>query len=274
MTLDDATDRPSESTDRAAPPTRRGLLRAAGVSLAAGLAGCSGLQGGEGSLADGPGPTASATPTDAGTPTGAGTPAETSTPTDHATDRQTDTSTPENGTPAPDLCVKVFGTSPPSEAPVRYALAVEQPTTDRPPVLRTRITNTGDETVLLGEQRAVQHHDGIRSADDALVLLDPGLVAATGSGDCWELTTVAGRTTEYAVLELAPGETATSRSYVLGVERDSGPCLPTGLHPVRPRVFWSGEGEIPDAEDGRPIDWSFVLGIGDGPAYCPVTAGE
>jgi hypothetical protein len=169
--------------------------------------------------------------------------------------------------------VSVFGTSPPLAAPVRYALSVDQPTPDRPPVLRTRIENTGDETVLLGEQRAVQHH-GIRSADDALVLLNSERMAATGTGDCWDLTTIAGRTTEYAVLELAPGETATSRSYVLGARRDAGPCLPTGLHPVCPRVFWSDTGDIPDADAGRRIDWLFVLGVGDGPSYCPVTADE
>jgi len=244
---------------------RRQVLRSAGVSVAFGLAGCSELVGdGRDGTPDERGRPEAAT--DGPTPA-TGTPTETRTPTDGGTD----TATPEPTTPDPDRCVSVFGRSPPSTAPVRYALTIEAPTPDRPPVLRTRITNAGDETIRLGEQRAVQHH-GIRSANDALMLRNPGRMAATDPGGCWGLSPIAVRSTEYAVIELSPGETATSRSYVLGARRDSGHCLPPGLHAVEPRTFWSGPDGFPDGDQGHPLDWSFVIGIGDGLGYCPVTA--
>jgi hypothetical protein len=239
---------------------RRRLLRDAGVALAAGLAGCSGEDSEDG----GDDRTA---PTSTGTPRsqqpGTTSPTDTEIPTDHPTptDRET-VERPLDWSPevaAEVASVTVAGTSPATAAPVRYEVRIESRTAGRPPVLRTRIENTADQALELGEG-GLARHDGVRSVDEEVFLLASEMARST-EGDCWGVERPLARDTAYEVIDLGPGETVTARSYVLGTDRGTGDCLPLGRHRFEPRVFWSEPRNLPSADDGTRVDWEFTLRV-------------
>lgn len=241
---------------------RRHVLRLAGTGLAAGLAGCSGggENGGNGAATE----RTMRSPTPARSPPTERTPTESPSPTGRPTEseaRQTTepTADPSAGAPAGAATVSVADTSPARDAPVRYTVAVTRPRRDRPPVLRTRIENTRDELVRLGEGEQAQHL-GIWSRDRDLFLPRPAVMHQKGD-DCWGLERATGRNSAFDVIDLPPDGTVTARSYVLGADRSTGDCLPLGRHRFGPRVFWSDRNELPSTTDGTRIDWSFTLAV-------------
>lgn len=241
---------------------RRRYLRRATVALAAGLAGCSSGDDGDGR----PSATGTSTPrrTRSDTDSRTATPTETGAPTDPqtATSRRTTADRSPGwslGVAADTASVTVTETSPATAAPVQYDVRIEPDTTGQPPVLRTRVENTADRAVELGEGTQVRH-DGVRSVDGAAFLLATGMARSTG-GDCWGVERPLARDTAYEVIGLEPGEAVTARSYVLGTDREAGDCLPLGRQRFEPRVFWSEPRDLPSADEGTRVDWGFTLRV-------------
>jgi hypothetical protein len=125
--------------------------------------------------------------------------------------------------------VSIVSTDAAPELPVRPAVEVvrEAATPERPPRLRTSLTNVGDETHRVGEGRAV-HFEHVSDTSGSLILLpgddDTGYPAEP---DCWRLTEGVAVTEEYRTFELEPGESS-SRPVDLYATPDVDGCLPVG----------------------------------------------
>ena len=125
-------------------------------------------------------------------------------------------------------------------------------TADHPPGLRVTVTNTGTETVTVGEARAVlfqyQH-----STEGALVLL-PAEFDAPAEPDCWRLTDAIAVTREYRAETLAPSASmAAELSLYASVQSPDGTCLPVGEHRFERSYTVTSDG------DSQQFSWGFTV---------------
>ena len=229
---------------------RRDILRGAGVSFAAGFAGCSGLNtGGEAALEENP-----ETSSPSETETLQQTASQTKPPTESPPESETATPSPIRA-PA-ETVVKITDRSPAPAAPVEYEFSMvrSEPTVEHPPVIETKITNTRDAVTRLGEERQATF-TATTSENEEVHLSDSGLTFDRDDG-CWKYRSPTLHADVYRRLELAPGETHTTRSNVLGVQSlPDDVCLPTGTHRFEPVIVWGDA----DGEIDRPVDVAFAL---------------
>ncbi|SFR36598.1 hypothetical protein [Halorubrum sodomense] len=206
--------------------TRRRYIRAVGGAggLAA-LAGCAST-GGDGNDSDGP-PGSDGNGGDAGgtRPEGTGGPGVSIVATDGDVD---------------------VGVQPSVE--VSYEAATE----DRPPQLRTTLTNAGDERVRVGDGRAV-HFEYVYDEDDALVLL-PGGEEYPAEPDCWRLTDQIAVTEEYRTFGIAAGESS-ERLVDLYATPGEDACLPVGEYRFETTISTV----TADAEPESSTTWGFSV---------------
>jgi len=113
--------------------------------------------------------------------------------------------------------------------PVRPAVEIVRDTATEahPPRLRTTLENTGDESVTVGEGRAV--HFEYVTDDSGLLTLLPGDTdsAYPADADCWRLTEPVATTEEYRTFEIDVGASS-SRPVDLYAMPDADGCLPVG----------------------------------------------
>lgn len=224
--------------------TRRDFLCAGSLTTLALVAGCTGsaLSSGDDS-ADDPTPE---TPTDDGG--------------DPPTDDPTDTEDSENetrpaGSGGPSLSIAGVDDAP--DLPVTPTVTVTRDvaTEDHPPQLCVTVTNDGDETVQLGEGRAVVFAY-VTSESDELILLPTGS-DYPAEPSCWRLTEPIAVTAEYRVLTLEPGESTTQRVDVYGAADGDG-CLPVGEHRFE-TTYSVARGTDGIPSDGKQARWGFAV---------------
>jgi hypothetical protein len=138
--------------------------------------------------------------------------------------------------------------------PVRPAVEVvrEAATPAQPPQLRTRLTNTADESVRVGEGRAV-HFEHVTDESGALVLLPAG-GEYPADPDCWRLHEGVATTEEYRTFEIEAGEPS-SRSVDLYATPDGDGCLPVGEHRFETTVSVVSEAAEPESS----AEWGFSI---------------
>lgn len=115
------------------------------------------------------------------------------------------------------------------DGPLEIDVAVtrEAATGEHPPGLRVSVTNTGKETVEVGEARAVVFASQY-SEDGSLLLLPAGGDYPAEPG-CWRLSDGIAVSEEYRIQTLAPGETmASALSLYATTESPEDACLPVG----------------------------------------------
>nr|WP_158205994.1 hypothetical protein [Halomarina oriensis] len=113
------------------------------------------------------------------------------------------------------------------DAAVEHAVEVvtDAATEDAPPGLRVSVTNTTDETLAVGEGRAVVFAY-VSDTAGSLVLLPPEGEYPAEAG-CWRLADPVAVTMEYRTRTLDPGETATRELDVYALPGEDA-CLPVG----------------------------------------------
>jgi hypothetical protein len=187
--------------------TRRTFLRAGGLATLALVAGCT---------AGGQGPTdePTAEPTDDGLPGDDGT----SDPTG---------GTRPAGTGGPGLTLAAVDDAPALPVTPTVEVTKDVATADHPPQLRVTVTNDGDETIQVGEGRAIVF-SYVTSESDQLTLL-PAEGDYPAKPDCWRLTEGIAITEEYRTVTLEPGDSVSQLVDVYGAAGGDG-CLPVGEH--------------------------------------------
>jgi hypothetical protein len=215
-------------------PTRRRYLQyAGGAALPVSLAGCIGTA-----------------PENNDTDNG------TDTPVDNDTDNATDggNETRPTGTGGPGVTIAATDDDP--EIPIQPSVEVvrEAATTEHPPQLRTTLTNTSDETVSVGEGRAV-HFEYVTTDSGTLTLLPPaGDDDYPAEPDCWRLTEGIAITEEYRTFEIAGGESS-SRPVNLYATTEADGCLPVGDYRFETTISLTGD----DAEADDSATWGFSI---------------
>jgi hypothetical protein len=203
---------------------RRQFLRGLGTATVVGLAGCSGdgTDGSEGS------PTTTESPTD--DPGG----------------------TRPEGTGGPG--VTLVSVDDEVGLPVEPAVEVvrEAATEEHPPRFETALSNTSDESVRVGEGRAV-HFEYVRDDAEALVLLPPDGEYPAEPG-CWRLTDGVAVTEEYRTFEIAAGETS-RRPVDLYATPGEDACLPVGEYRFETTLSIVSA----DAEPESSAQWGFTI---------------
>lgn len=128
---------------------------------------------------------------------------------------------------------------------------------ERPPRLRTTLTNTSDEGVSVGEGRAV-HFEYVTDGSGLLVLL-PGESEREypAEPDCWRLTEGIATTEEYRTFEIGPDE-ASNRPVDLYATPDADGCLPVGEYRFETTISVVGT----DAEPEASATWGFTILLG------------
>lgn len=191
-------------------PTRRTVLRAAGLLTAGALAGCTatGRDAPEESVdePDDPDDGDESLPNGSADPAGGTRPA---------------------GTGGPGVSLRAVDDAPP--LPVKPSVGVVDPTAtdERPPRLRVTVENASDERVRVGEGRTI-FFQYVSDDSRSLVLL-PADGEYPAEPGCWRLSEGIATTLEYRTLALDPGE---SRSELLDLyaapDEETDACLPVG----------------------------------------------
>jgi hypothetical protein len=152
--------------------------------------------------------------------------------------------------------ITIVSTDEDIDLPIEPAVEIvhEAATPERPPRLRTTLTNTGSEAVSVGEGRAV-HFEYVTDGSGALILLPGG-----GEGeypaepDCWRLTEGIAVTEEYRTFEIEAGGSS-GRPVDLYATPDIDGCLPVGEHRFETTVSIADH----DAEPESSAKWGFSL---------------
>lgn len=135
---------------------------------------------------------------------------------------------------------------------VEVEIITEAATESSPPQLRTSLTNTTEETVVVGEGRAA-HLEYVSDDARALVFL-PSADEFPAEPGCWRLTDDVLTTDEYRTFELKPGATS---ERVVGLYATVGEdaCLPVGEYQFRTPIS-IGE---PGSGDGPSGEWGLTI---------------
>lgn len=226
--------------------TRRNFLRVGSLTTLALVAGCtsSAQSGGDDPTDD---PTDEAPMDDGGDLPADGT-ADTSDPVDE---------TRPAGTGGPG--VSLTGVDDAPDLPVAPTVEITKgvATEEHPPQLCVTVTNESDETVHVGEGRAVVFAY-VTSESDELVLLPTGSDYPAEPG-CWRLAEPIAVTAEYRILTLEPGESVTQRLALYGAAGGDG-CLPVGEHRFE-TTYNVTRGTNGTSSDGEQARWGFAVSL-------------
>ena len=222
--------------------TRRSVLALSGATLVGALAGCTGAAPG---TDDGDTPTDTSTPTDTTTTDGG-------LPGSNETDSGAGSTRPE-GTGGPGVTIVSVDDAP--DLPIRPSVELvrDTATTEHPPQLRTTLTNTTDETVRVGEGRAV-HFEYVIDDAQQLILLPPG-DDYPAQPDCWRLSEGIAVTEEYRTFEIAPDEPSTRVVDLYGRATGEDSCLPVGEYRFETPIAIVSEG----GESQQSARWGFSV---------------
>jgi len=144
------------------------------------------------------------------------------------------------------------------DLPVRPAVDIVRDTAseDYPPRLRTTLTNTRDESVTIGEGRAV-HFEYVTDDSGLLTLLPgDGDTEYPADADCWRLTDPLATTEEYRTFEI-DADGSSSRLVDLYATPDADGCLPVGEYRFETTISILSD----DAETESSAKWGFSLSL-------------
>ncbi|WP_435075398.1 hypothetical protein [Halorubrum sp. HHNYT27] len=138
--------------------------------------------------------------------------------------------------------------------PVSPAVEVvrEAATESAPPRLRTVLENTSDETVTVGEGRAV-HLEYVSDDSGDLVFL-PAEGEFPAEPGCWRLTDTVATTQEYRTIDIDAGGSS-ERLIDLYATPGEDACLPVGEYRFETTVSIGR----PDSEAGPSGTWSLTI---------------
>ncbi|KAB1185129.1 MULTISPECIES: hypothetical protein [Haloferax] len=220
-------------------PTRRSVVRTSALLSLGLVAGCLGTGGGSGSDDD------------------------TTDMDDTPSDFPTDSSDPSGGTRpsgGPGITLTSVDSSPdiPLEPMVEVSEAVA--TDERPPQLRITLTNTSDETVEVGEGRAI-FFEYVTDTSNDLIFLPAGQEYPAEAG-CWRLSDPIAVTEEYRIESFDPGESRSKLVDLYGATKQDGDeetCLPVGE--FRFESTFTVGGLSGGEEDRKTAKWGFSLSL-------------
>ena len=150
--------------------------------------------------------------------------------------------------------VTVISVEGPDDIPVAASVEVvrEAATEESPPRLRTILENTGDESITVGEGRAV-HLEYVYDGSNALVFL-PSDGEYPAEPGCWRLTDGIAVTEEYRTFEIEAGASS-GRTIDLYATPGEDACLPVGEYRFETTVSIGSPGSDPE-RSGR---WSLTV---------------
>ncbi|EMA03101.1 hypothetical protein [Haloferax denitrificans] len=198
---------------------------------------------------------------------------QTDTPTDDpTTDEPTDTTDdlPDgNGTddgaggtrPSGGPGISLVGVDDAPDVPVEHEVEITEDlaTDEHPPQVRITLTNTGDETVEVGEGRTVFFQYVSDTTSDLVFLPADGEYPAEAG--CWRLEDHIAVTDEYRILSLEPGESRSELVDLYGVaqsEGDEASCLPVGEFRFEASFAVGGLSGASD-DERQEATWGFSL---------------
>ncbi|GGC67124.1 hypothetical protein [Haloferax sulfurifontis] len=199
---------------------------------------------------------------------------QTDTPTDDpTTDEPTDTTDdlPDgNGTddgtggtrPSGGPGISLVGVDDAPDVPVEHDVEITEDlaTDEHPPQVRITLTNTGDETVEVGEGRTVFFQYVSDTTNDLIFLPADGEYPAEAG--CWRLEDHIAVTEEYRILSLEPGESRSELVDLYGVaqsEGDEASCLPVGEFRFEAAFAVGDLSGASDGDDRQEAAWGFSL---------------
>ncbi|KAB1191237.1 MULTISPECIES: hypothetical protein [Haloferax] len=132
-------------------------------------------------------------------------------------------------------------------------------TDDHPPQLQITLTNTGDETVEVGEGRAI-FFQYVSDDSRELILLPAGETYPAEPG-CWRLDEPIAVTEEYRIESFEPGESRSKLVDLYGAAKDGGEdsCLPVGV--FRFGTTYTVGGLSGGDEERTDAQWGFSLSL-------------
>lgn len=152
--------------------------------------------------------------------------------------------------------VNIVSTDEEIDLPIQPSVEVvrDAATPEHPPRLRTTLTNTGDEPLLVGEGRAI-HFEYVTDDSGALMLLPGGSDSEyPAEPDCWRLTEDIPITEEYRTFEIAAGD-ASRRPVDLYATPSVDGCLPVGEYHFETTIAIVSN----DAEPEASATWGFQI---------------
>ncbi len=215
-------------------PTRRQLVRAAGLLGVAGLAGCTS------NGPDNPGSGGDDTDGDSDLPDGNGSDAGGTRP---------------EGTGGPGLSMRSVDDAPDLPVVPSVEITEDTATEDHPPQLRVTVTNESEGTVTVGEGREIvfQYVDDTKGY---LTLL-PADSEYPAEAGCWRLEEPIAVTQEYQVVELEPGDSTEALVDLYALPGEDA-CLPVGEYRFEATYSVSrGDETLPS--DGEQSTWGFAV---------------
>ncbi|WP_416841723.1 hypothetical protein [Haloferax sp. DFSO52] len=132
------------------------------------------------------------------------------------------------GTGGPGIVLSSVDSAP--DLPIEPTVEVSEDvaTDDHPPQLRITLTNTSDETVEVGEGRAI-FFQYVSDDSRELIFLPAGEMYPADPG-CWRLDEPIAVTEEYRIESFDPGESRSKLVDLYGAAKEDGEesCLPVG----------------------------------------------
>ncbi|MEF8858213.1 MAG: hypothetical protein V5A38_04725 [Halolamina sp.] len=159
-----------------------------------------------------------------------------------------------DGDGGPGIRLESVDDQPDGPLAIEVAVTREAATEERPPGLRVSVTNTGNETVDVGEARAVVF--AYRYSENGTLMLLPDGGDYPAEPGCWRLTEGIGVSEEYRIRTLAPGESMTSAlSLYATTEVPENDCLPTGEHRFESRYT------LNPVDGDQQFRWGFTVAL-------------
>ncbi|MDS0242290.1 MULTISPECIES: hypothetical protein [unclassified Haloferax] len=238
--------------------TRRTFLGSTALLSFGLLAGCVGDGGSDdGTTTDGETTTDDGTTTDGETTTDEPTDTTDDLPDGNGTDDGTGGTRPSGG-PG----ISLVGVDDAPDVPVEHDVEITEDlaTDEHPPQVRITLTNTGDETVEVGEGRTVFFQYVSDTTNDLIFLPADGEYPAEAG--CWRLEDHIAVTDEYRVLSLEPGESRSELVDLYGVaqsEKEEASCLPVGE--FRFEADFATGGLSGSDDERQEATWGFSLAL-------------
>jgi hypothetical protein len=157
--------------------------------------------------------------------------------------------------------VALVDVDPVPDLPVEPAVEVvrDVATADHPPQIRVTVTNVSEESIRVGEGRAIVFQYVHDTTHELLLLPAEGDWPA--EPDCWRLTDGIAVTEEYRIVDLAPGESVSALVDLYGAasgEQDA--CLPVGEFRFETSYAVTTDADgVPD--EGPGASWGFSLSL-------------
>jgi len=153
--------------------------------------------------------------------------------------------------------VSITSITVPPDLPIKPNVVAINPlaTEDHPPQLRTTLTNTMEDPVIVGDIRNA-HFEDTFSESGKYVLVPENSGYGNAEPGCWRITGGVGQAATYQKSEI-PSNSRSTRLLNLFAHGESESCLPTGTYQFKTLIDTSTS----TAQSTQNTSWAFTIQI-------------